>query len=743
MTSAAHAVWMRPSLRDQVLRPRRDGRADMVLAAPALATGWQALRLEQYLSAVAGVTRVDVNTPSRRIRLTFDPAGTDIPRILRACDHAGCAARPLARDALDDANRREADDALKRLLVAGIFAMQAMMFALVLYLDVVDPVDTTTVQLFRWLEMLSATPVVCYAGVPFYRHALADLRARLAGIDVPIALAVGLIFVASTVNTLRGHGEIWFDSASMLIFVLLLGRYLEQRARHRHQAAGSAADHAAPLTATRRRADGTPETVAVAELVPGDRIHVAEGSMVPVDGHLASATARLDTSLHSGESRPETRSRGDAVDAGSLALDGSLELVVTRAGAATSLARLHRLTRDARRRTAPETGDAPAVTGFIVGIVLLAALTLAFWLWKDPSRAFDAAVAVLVVACPCAFALAAPATLTRATELLARLGVRVTRPRALHALARVDRAIFDKTGTLTRPGVTRHALTPRDDISAHETLAAAVALARESSHPLARALADAHAGLDTPRVDDAGVVAGRGIRGTIHGHPFRLGRPHAAGATDDGEALWLEDERGTLARFALAETLRPGAGRVLDDLDRDGIAVRILSGDAPARVETIAARLGITAWQARQSPQDKHRRVLDLQRRGHAVLVVGDGNNDAAALAAADVSASLVDATDLARQQADVLLEGTLDGLPVARRMARRARRTLHQNRAWGLAWNLVAVPFAAAGLVPPWLAALGMSASSLLVVLNVLRMQLPAGTSGTPGLRRLRERTA
>lgn len=731
--NTAHAIWTRDSLRDQVQRPRRDGKIEAALGVAGLSTAWQALRLEQFLQAMAGVERVDVDRPSRRVRVTWHPDRTDLPHLLQACDQAGCTAQPLHHDALDDSVRREADDALKHLLVAGIFGMQAMMFALVLYLDVIDSVDATTIQLFRWLGLLAATPVVVYAAVPFFRHALADLRARRPGIDVPVALAVLLIYAASMWTTLQGHGETWFDSVSMLVFVLLLGRYLELRARHRHHALGQASEHAAPLTASRRLATGQLETVAVAELTPGDHIHVAEGAVIPVDGLLSSARAHVDSSLHTGESRTLACLRGAPVAAGCVAMDGSLELRVTRTGAASSLSRLHTLTRDAQRhQTAAEaTGDA-AVPWFIRGILLLATATLAFWLWRDPARAFDATVAVLVVACPCAFALAAPATLTRAMAVLARRGVRVTRPRAIAAIARVDKVMFDKTGTLTEPSLSDCEVVAHANLSAHAALTCAVALARESSHPLARALARRHAGLEAPAATDVVVVPGKGIRGRIDGQDLQLGRPPAGDAAqDDGEALWLSDENTALACFGLSESPRPGARATCDALRAAGIEVELCSGDAPARVAAMAARLGIRRWHARQRPEDKHDRVRQWQRDGHVAWVVGDGNNDAAALAAADVSASLVGATDLARRHADLLLENHLGGLVLARRMALRARRTLWQNRGWGLAWNTLAVPFAAMGMIPPWLAALGMSTSSLIVVLNVLRMNFPR--HGTP----------
>lgn len=727
--NSRHAIWTRPALSGQVLRQRRDGKAEIALHVPSLATSWQALRLEQWLSALNGVARVDVDTSARRIRALLQPAQTSIPALLDACAQAGCAAEPLHQDNLDDRQRQEADDALKHLLVAGIFGMQAMMFALVLYLGVVDAVDTTTLQLFRWLGLLSAAPVVCYAAIPFYRNAWHGLRNGHASIDMPITLAVILIYIGSMITTVRGYGETWFDSASMLVFVLLLGRFLELRARHRHRNQAAAASHAQPLVATRCGAHGDTETVAVAELVAGDRIHVAEGSIVPVDGQLASAQASLDTSAHTGESDPLKRVHGDAIAAGSVALQAPLELLVTRDSAASSLARLHRLTDSARHRhaqTDPE--DQLAVTWFMRGLIVLALATAGFWLWQDPSRAMDATIAVLVVACPCAFALAKPTTLTRALSLLAGHRVLVTRPSALLAMARVDRAVFDKTGTLTQPSVNLDRIDLRGNLSQDQAITWALALARESSHPLARALARADDGRALPEVNEVQVVPGRGIHAKVEGRSLQLGRPmNLPAASDNGHMLWLADPSGLLAGFALVDTLRSGSANTLRQLQHEGIAISVASGDAPERVQAVATRLGIHDCAGRQSAEDKYQRVTSLQQDGHAVLVVGDGSNDAPALAAANVSASLIGATDLASQQADLLLEDRLHGLVLARHMARRVTRTLWQNRAWSLSWNTLAVPFAAMGLISPWLAALGMSASSLLVVLNALRMDLPS----------------
>lgn len=638
--NADAAVWSRPALAEQVLRRRRDGRVDLALRVPAIAVPRHALRLEQVLHALPGVVRLSMEVAAQRLRVTFDDRVVPLPRVLATCAAAGCDAQPLHRDSLDDGGRRLHNASLTRLLVAGVFAMQAMMFAFVLYIGAVNPLDTTTARLFRWLAMLSAAPVVGYAAWPFYRDALAGLRAGRANIDVPVALAIALVFLASAVNTVRGGGEVYFDSISMFVFVLLLGRHLELRAQLKHRAAGEVAADAVPLTAQRLGNDDTLETVAAAELVPGDRVRVAAGEAVPCDGVLESVQARFDESLSSGEARARLRRRGDAVMAGAVALDGPIGLRVERDVAASASTVLGRLAASAH--AANELfghADAPAARRFVWRVLVLALATAAFWLWRDPARAFDAVVAVLVVACPCAFGLAAPAVLTRTMTVLARTGVLMVRPAALAALARADRLLLDKTGTLTE-SATRG--------SAQETL----------------------------RTDAVEAVAA--LRGT-------------------------------------------------------GMVPVIVSGDAPDRVAAIAARLDVDDWAARQSPADKLARVRAEQAAGAVVLMVGDGSNDAAALAAADVSATPVEGADLAKAHADLALLRGLAGLPLARALATRARDILLQNRRWSLAWNLGAVPFAALGFVPPWLAAIGMSVSSLAVVLNTLRMREPGPAASFP----------
>lgn len=723
-------IWSRPALVGEVLRRRRDGLAELALRVPSLDQPRHALRLERVLQALHGITRMSFDIVARRVRLTIDDEVLSLPRLLAACANAGCEAQPLHRDRIEHDGHQLLDASLKRLLVAGVFAMQAMMFALVLYLGALNPLDPTTAQLFRWLTMLSALPVVGYAAWPFYRDALAGLRAGRVGIDVPVALAIILIFLAGTLNTVRGDGEVYFDSISMFVFVLLLGRHLQLRAAVQHRALGEVAADAMPLVARRRRDDGALETVAVVELAPGDRVHVPEGEAMPCDGVLESRQARTDGSLHSGEARARIHRRGDNIAAGSVALGGPLEVRITREVAASTTTLLARLAADAH---APHRGDAdaPAAQRFVWRVLVLALATVAFWLWRDPARAFDATVAVLVVACPCAFGLAAPAVMTRAMAVLARSGALVVRPPALHALADADRVLLDKTGTLTEPALCVDRIETFRGVSRGEALQLAAALAQASRHPLALAVARAADSDGVPEAADVASVAGGGLRGRVGGRDLRLGRggfTHVA--DDDDDALWLADGEGPLARIPVTETLRPGAATTVAALRASGLAPAIVSGDAPSRVGAVAAQLGIDDWEARQSPEAKLERVRAEQASGAVVMAVGDGSNDAAALAAADVAAVPPGGTDLARTHAGLVLLHGLEDLPTARELAQRAREILRVNRRWSLVWNLGAVPFAALGFVSPWLAAVGMSVSSLAVVLNTLRIRAQARES-------------
>lgn len=714
-------VWAHPQLTAQVIRERRDGRQEAAFRLATLRNARQVMQLDQMLHALPGVQRVRIDAASRRAHVIWDGAQVSLPALLRSFENMQCPAQPLGKDMADDAQAREARNLLKRLLVAGMFAMQVMTYAFVIYVGVVDFVDFTTRGLFRWLGFLSSLPVIFYGAHPFTRGAWQELRAGRLGMNIPIATAIWLVFLASAFNTLRNQGEIYFDSITMFVFLLLTARYIELRAEHRNTALGDAVSDGTPLLAQRRDTNGLLELMPAMELLPGDRVHVADGATVPADGVLESEAVQVDESVLTGESQPVIRHRGERMAAGSIVIDGPAELRVERSGQHTAAARIGALSARARlAREAAARVDQHDLRRFVGRVLLLTLLTAVGWLLVDPSKAFESTVAVLVIACPCAFALTAPSALVRALGLLAQRGVLVVDSTALETLARVDVAVFDKTGTLTTPHIDLAAArVHRPGVTAWPHWASTLAM--QSSHPTARAVKAAAEGESRADARYVSVLPGAGVTGEIDGRRLRLGRPTNDAGSED---LCLSDEHGLLATLRVDETVRADAIATLRDLRADGIDTVIASGDAPSRVAVAAANLGVHEAHARQTPLNKLALLKHKKAQGHVTLAVGDGNNDAPILAAADVSAALASGTELAQANADLLLlQGELGGLVEARRIAREVRALVAQGRRWSLAYNLCAVPFAALGLVPPWLAAIGMSASSFAVVVNALRV--------------------
>ena len=601
------AAFERPELSRHVVRPLADGNSEAIVLVDGMRCAACCWLIERTLDLLPGVTGVSVNAGAQRARIVYDGKAVSLTGIVDALARVGYRALPLNRAALDDARRRETRDAQKRLAVAGLGAMQAMMYASALWFGAFDGVDVATRDAFRWLTLLAATPVVFYAAAPFFAGAKRLVAARRLGMDVPVALAVALIYAGSVVEVIVGGPDVWFESVSMFVFFLSVGRYLEMRARHRAGDLSDALARLSPVFADRIEADGSLVRVGAIELVPGDRVIVADGAGIPADGVLESAQCRVDEALLCGESAPLTRRRGDTLCAGSVVIGNPATVRVTRVGADTVVAGIVALTARAAT-TKPQLARAGerAAAGFIARVLLLAACTAIGWAIADPGRAFSATVAVLVVACPCAFALAAPAAVTRTLAVLAGRGVLVVRPDALEDLVAATHVLFDKTGTLTEPSIMRsHAVALRD-IGLDTALAIAAALAQGSRHSLARAFTAA-APKDLPPVDSRESVAGFGIGGVIGGRRYRLGRSDYALARDAqpsglDDAVILADDDGAVAAFHVDERLQPGARAAVDALARDGLIVAIASGDATVKVASVAAALGIRTHSRPRTP---------------------------------------------------------------------------------------------------------------------------------------------
>lgn len=723
-------AWSRPALQRHVVRDIAGDRSEAVVLIEGLRCAACVWLIERALAALPGLVTVQVNSTARRARIVWERERCSLAAILDTLERAGYRPLPLDAAALDDVRQREQRTALKQLAVAGFGAMQAMMYASSLYFGAFEGIDPAARDLLRWLGLLVCTPVVFYSARPFFAGAVRALRARRLGVDVPVAIAIALIYAASIYEAYRGTGEVYFDSVSMFVLFLLLGRYLEMRARHR---AGDLTDALARLTPTyadRINADGKLERIGAIELVLGDRVHVDTGGGIPADGVLESARCRVDESLVSGESAAVARLRGNPLVAGSMLLDGPIEMRVERVGADTVLSGIVALvTRAATERPRLAAAGERAAAGFVARVLTLAALTATIWSFVDPSRAFTATLAVLVVSCPCAFALAVPAAITRSLGVLARCGVLVVRPDAIENLARATHIVFDKTGTLTEPSLRLESIEAHAGIDRDAALRLAAALARGSRHPVARAIAaGVAADVDLPEVQAQRTEAGGGLEGIVDGRRLRLGRADFAlareGEPELADAVVLAGDEGLIAAFRLVERLRPDARAAIDALVADGLTPEIASGDDATKVAAVANCLGIARWNARQRPHDKLARLAELRAAGARVAAVGDGINDAPVLAGADVSIALAGGAELAQAASDIVLSGgRLGMLAQARVIARRTLHVLRQNQRWAMIYNLSVVPLGALGFIPPWLAAIGMSTSSLFVVLNALRI--------------------
>ncbi|MEE9494575.1 MAG: heavy metal translocating P-type ATPase [Gammaproteobacteria bacterium] len=700
---------------------------------------------EQHVKALPGVEDFQVNYSTHRARVIWDNDVINLSQILEAIQAIGYQAHPFDVGRQEQVFKQEKSLAMRRLAVAGLGMMQVMMLAVALYAGAYEGMSDQLKSFLRWVSLLLTTPVVLYSARPFFERAWKDLKRRQAGMDVPVALAIGGAFLASAWATIRGVGDVYFDSVNMFTFFLLTGRYLEMAARHR---AGQAAEELVkllPATATRLE-DNEQVRVSVAELTAADRVLIKPGETVPADGVVLEGSSLVDESLLTGESLPLPRKPGDALVGGTVNADSPLVMQVNKVGEDTVLSAIVRLLDRAQTEKPSLARLADKVAGWFVLVLLLLAGLVALWWWQhSPQEAFRVTLSILVVTCPCALSLATPATLSTATGALTRLGVLTTRGHALESLAKVTRLIFDKTGTLTEGRLQLSGVQiPDADASAgrDELISMAAALERSSEHPVAMAFLQAVEGRSVSAAQIKS-VPGEGIEGLIEGRIVRLGNPDFVATLvaspvpevtlDQQQTIvFLGVENTWLGIFSLADKLRVGATDTISSLHALGIQTELLSGDQPGVVETMARQAGISVYQASCSPQDKLQRIQALQARGEIVGMVGDGVNDAPVLAAAQISIAMGSGTQLAQASADmVLLSEQLPHLVIAARVARKTRQVIQQNLAWAVLYNLLALPLAAMGLIAPWMAAIGMSLSSLIVVVNALRLRKLPGAAG------------
>ena len=697
-----------------------------------------ALSIEDALGQVPGVQSVQVNAASHRGRIVWSDQTVKPSVWMAASARAGYPALPANDASTLDRRRAEARRALWRMGVAGLCMMQVMMYAFPGYVSIGTDLTLEMVHLLRWAAWVLSLPVLIFSCTPFFANAFRDLRQRRVSMDLPVALGMLITFGVSSMGTFAPlsvfGAEVYFDSFTMFVFFLLTGRWLELRLRERTAGALEALMNRMPDSVERRRADGSFERIAVRRLAVGDQVRVLPGEAFPADGVILEGRTLADEALLTGESRPLARAVGDGVIAASYNLSAPVLVRIERLGGATRFAQIVALMESASLSKPQLAVLADAAAKPFLIFVLLAALGAgAYWWGRDPGHALMVAVSVLIVTCPCALSLATPAAMLASAGALAKRGVLVRRLQALEALARIDTVVFDKTGTLTHDTFALDRVTTRAGLSEAEALQRAAALARHSLHPVSRALVGAS---QLPVLEASGVdeVAGQGVRGQVlleqGARQMRLGSAVFCGAeAAAGDALQasLADEDGWLATFELREALRPDAAATVQALLAQGVQVQLLSGDRPDAAARVAGETGITRFQGGCTPQDKLAQMRQWQAQGRQVAMVGDGMNDGPVMAGAQVSFAIGKAVPLAHAQSDfVLLGEQLAVVAQTLAVARRTIRVVRQNLWWAAIYNAVCVPLAVLGLLPAWLAGLGMALSSLLVVLNALRLAEP-----------------
>jgi Cu2+-exporting ATPase len=698
---------------------------------------------ERHLRSLPGVVDVHIDDTTQRARVRWDPQAIRLSDILRAITDIGYIAHPYDATRSEQLNRLRRQRSTERLIFAGAVGMLVMNFSLATYVmvDTVPGEVPLWVTLGRWTSLLLALLLLAWPGQEFFAGAWNDLRHRRLGMDVPVVLGLSAAFMGSLHATVTGQGDVYFDSIAMFIFLLLLARRQELRGK---LSAADRLDRLArimPRTASRLDAAGEVTTLPVGELAAGDLIRLLPGEAMPVDGILVAGISSFDESLLTGEARPNIYQPGDAVVAGAVNGEQPVTLRVTHTVQHSAVSEIRQLVERGLEMRPRYALLAEQVASWFVAILLLiAAATALYWLRTDPGNWLSSTIAVLIVTCPCALALATPVALAVSAGRFIDMGVLPLRMRALDALACSDLFVFDKTGTLTSGQPAIAAVVPVAGLDEDTCLRHAAALAAESAHPVAHALRQL---VPQPRIVTTHVenVPGAGIRAMIEGREWCFGKPgfaadsvscdeHTrgiiAGARTRGQLVSvLANPEGVQAVLLFADPLRPGIKTMLAGLKDSGVRhFVILSGDAPDSVQKMGKQLDIEDARGGLSPAAKLAWTRAQQVQGRQLTMFGDGINDAPTLAAADVSISFADATDLANSSSDFLILGKDAAvLADARRLARRTRRNIRQNFAWAGAYNLIAVPFAAAGWIPPWGAAIGMSLSSLFVVMNALRL--------------------
>ncbi len=690
---------------------------------------------ERHLQQLDGVVSASINYSSHRARVRWDDRKIRLSHILTEIRKLGYHAHPFSAQQQEAVREQQRRQDFRRLAIAGLSAAQVMMVAVAFYAGPAQGLEPATEQLLRWFSLVMTLPAMIYSAWPFYQSAWRSITHRSVGMDVPISLGLVTGFIGSVWVTFQGQGIVYYDTLTMLIFFLLATRYLERHAREKSVEAAENLHRLIPPMATRLDEQQQASIVPLHDLRVGDTLLIKPGEAIAGDGVVTQGESQVDEALLTGESHPVPKQPGAYVYAGSVNYESPLQVKITGLGEQTVIAGIARLLDRAQAEKPRLARVADQVAIYFTTVLLLAVIVIGLaWWWIAPERCFEIILAVLVVSCPCALSLAAPAAFAAAGSHLVGRGVLLTRGHALESLARVTHVVFDKTGTLTmgHPRITN--IMTYQGADASEMLRIAASLEQASEHPLARSFTDAVPATERYIVLEANNQPGRGLSGEVLGKRYFIGNmalnsqliyPEIEGLEPGASVVWLSDAQQVLAAFVLADTMRPGVTALIDHLKARKIAVSILSGDTASSVQHFAAIAGIGDWQAGLTPEGKLTALRDMQQRGDVVAMVGDGINDAPVLAGAQVSFAMGNGTQMARASGDIVLLGeSLQEIEHALATGRFTVSVVRQNFTWALVYNAVALPFAATGLIAPWMAAIGMSVSSLIVILNALRLR-------------------
>lgn len=686
--------------------------------------------IEQSLSRVDGVKQAQVNLQQSRLDIRFNPESLALSDIFARVDALGYSPRPFQTSTQRQQMAQEYRTELRRLAVAGFGMMQVGMFAIALHAGDIQGIEARYQGLLRGFSLLVASFVVLYSARPFFSTAWRHLKLGTLVMDLPVALAIGLAWLASAWATFTGTGQVYFDSVVMFTFFLLLGRFLERRVRQRNALTWFDAESTLPDAVSVRRKEKW-VTLPRSQVQAMDTVLVRAGQTVPVDAIIVSGESAVKEDTFNGEHLPRSVSPGDSIYAGTVNTEAALEARVLGSYRDSRLAALQRSVEMAQGEKPQLAKLADRIASwFVGGILLVTSATALVWSQLAPDQALWITLSVLVISCPCALALATPAALTSAASALRAGGVIVRGENALESLSRTTHLIFDKTGTLTEGALSIVDVVPLAELDRETLLASGAALQHYSNHPVARAFE----GIDgAPGFEAVEYRIGAGLQAERDGQTWRMGSeqfcralvPELPAAPDDGRywiALCRDDS--PLAWIGLDDSVRSEAGEVIARAVKAGLQVELLTGDSSSQGPKLASELGIEHIEKGLEPQQKMSHVKRLQEQGAVVSMVGDGLNDAPVLSLADASFAVAGATDLARTQADfVIVGGDLHTVTDTWAKARQCRRIILQNFGWALGYNICAIPLAAMGYIPPWAAAIGMSLSSLLVVANSLRL--------------------